>query len=183
LKLWIKPPRVVPEFICNQEHYNKNVDHSDHPSLTSYLIQYYGENSSCIKILKLCHQAIVISFLGNLGESLFYTNGIRFKDNRGTWEIIIKKHNGNNRNDKLPFISVTHKRSETALLVVDNKRITQLYSFTWEVRIEFDSLKFNHINNIDANVLSIDWSSCDKTFSESLNDEKKSTYVKFNFNN
>lgn len=65
-----------------QEEFDEKVNMKDHTTLTSFLVEKFGDNK-INAILKLCNQAIVVSFLGHVGEILAFNAQIRCKDVRG----------------------------------------------------------------------------------------------------
>lgn len=65
------------------KEFDEQVNDSDHHTLTKFLLNKFGDNHGVCKILKLCNQSIVVSFLGHLAEILHTQLDIRCKDVRG----------------------------------------------------------------------------------------------------
>ena len=120
--------------------------------------------------------SLVVSFLGHLGETIYYNDGLRFKDVKGSWNVIFTYHDGSNRKKKIPYVSVTHKRKEMMLTVTSgNKMLTDLFVFEWKIQVEFDSLELKKVNCVICELLGIEWTLITKDFKQEVKDnyEKK----------
>eukprot|EP01080_Neovahlkampfia_damariscottae_P012507 gene12507-6255_t len=176
LKNCIGPKEAESFFPITLDELNQAVSLDDPSSLQTFLINRFGEQSPCLKILKLFHQAFVVSFLGHLGETFYYNDGLRFKDVKGSWNVIFTYHDGSNRKKKVPYVSVTHKRKEMMLTVTSgNKMLTDLFVFEWKIQVEFDSLEVKKVNSVVCELLGIEWTLITKDFKQEVKDnyEKK----------
>lgn len=156
--------------ITNKE-ITREIQLHDPNTLTQFITKRFKDFPAILNTLKCFHQAIVVSFLGHLGESVFYTSGLRFKDVKGSWKVIIKYNNGYDRNNHIPFISIVHKRSEMVLNISENKRLQDLFSFEWEIEIQFNNVDLDDIHQIKAKLNGFDWSSSPKK--DSSKEEKE----------
>src|SRR5690606_33283465 len=93
--------------IITKEEFDKAVDVKIDETFNNFLVQYFGEEHSVVKILKLCQQSIIICFLGHFSDIIWNKQKLRIKDCKGEWDIIVKKYENN--------FSVTHIRSEQVM--------------------------------------------------------------------
>jgi hypothetical protein len=96
-----------------------------------------------------------LGYLGNLIYAIL--EKIRLKDKKGKWEIFIKKHSGNDRLNGIPYVSVTHKRTEQAVFTNNKGQLVDYFVCTWELNIQFDSLDCNYIHSIYARMVDVSW--------------------------
>ncbi|KAF0982486.1 hypothetical protein FDP41_011416 [Naegleria fowleri] len=127
------------------------------PNYVSTLMEgQYGDGHPLVKFLTLVDQAFVVSLLGHFAESLFFTKTpIRFKDIRGTWRIDIRMYQN--------CISMVHRRTEQMMKPLGNTMLKNLFQFSWQVEIVYDSYKLDHIHSIHVTLLEIDWESYDES--------------------
>jgi len=144
-------------FPISTKEISSSVQLHDPNTLMTFLLKRFKEFPPALQALKVFHQAVVVSFLGHLGESVFYNSGLRFKDVKGSWKIIITYNQGYQRNNRIPFISITHRRKEMVLSISENKRLTEMFSFEWEVEIQFTNLELDDLHSIRARLIGFDW--------------------------
>jgi hypothetical protein len=65
------------------DEFGEHVSLQDPLTLRNFLSKRFLKFQPLLQVLNCFHQATVVSFLGHLGESLFYTSGYRFKDIKG----------------------------------------------------------------------------------------------------
>jgi hypothetical protein len=138
---------------------------SNHQGMTELLTQVYGDQSQMCKILRFVDQSFVVSMLGHFGETLI-SRGLRCKDVRGTWKILINKNENT--------YSVIHRRREQVIKPIGNTRLADLFQFEWQVEIFLDSHRMQHLDAIHVKLLEIDWSSA----KVEVSDEEKEQYEK-----
>src|SRR5690606_28480901 len=63
-------PKKGKGVFISEEMLKEDGSTTDHESLTQFLITKYGDSHPVLKILKLCHQGIVNTFLSHLGVVL-----------------------------------------------------------------------------------------------------------------
>lgn len=121
----------------------------EHQAFTFFLNKFYGNDSRVVKLLKMCDQGCVVSYLSRIGELLAkQIPGYRTKDVRGSWNIFIKKYPN--------AYSFTHRRTEHCVKTIDNVFLLTTFGFEWEVEIYFDSLAMNHIDGFETRLLKLD---------------------------
>jgi len=95
---------------------------TEHQAFNMFIQTFYTADCRLVKLLKLCEQGIVLSFLGELGDILIRDmNGHRTKDIRGTWELDVKKY--------ADCYSFTHRRQEQCFLTTDVRDFLLFFVF------------------------------------------------------
>lgn len=85
---------------------------TEHQAFNMFIQSFYGYECRLVKLMKLCEQGIVLSFLGELGDLLLKDMaGYRTKDIRGTWELDVKQYSN--------CYSFTHRRQEQCFVTTD----------------------------------------------------------------
>lgn len=134
------------------ESFTQEVNIQVHESLTQYLVKYWGEHSRLCRILKSLNQSFVIATLVHIRMALMGCD-IQFKDCRGdNWflEVCLGKDGAKP--------SVVQRRKEQVFKMADNGLPQNLYVFTWEVIIDFDSLECLSVTDITIRWLGTDFS-------------------------
>ncbi|KAG2394017.1 hypothetical protein C9374_003781 [Naegleria lovaniensis] len=156
------------------QEFKKIVVSKSVPNYVSTLMEgHYGDGHPIVKFLTLVDQAFVVSLLGHFAESLFFTKiPIRFKDIRGTWRIDIRMYPN--------YISMVHRRTEQMMKPLGNTMLKNLFQFSWQVEIVYDSYQLDHIHSIHVTLLEIDWSSYDESLelTSQQKDEVQQVFLK-----
>eukprot|EP01080_Neovahlkampfia_damariscottae_P003492 gene3492-6140_t len=171
-----KPEKYEPKLITTNV-FNENWEVKQEKSLENFFLTVYGEEHPIIKILKLCHQSIVICYLGFFSEILWDALGIRYKDSKKQpWNVFIKFHDGES-SSRPDFVSVSHERTEQCMKP-DSKftSFSNLFIFSWNVEIQFDSYSFNNLYSISGKLGEIDWNDDELKLSQK---EKKKLETSF----
>lgn len=136
--------------------------------LNSFMEKYYGDSSKLVKVIMCVDQAFIVCLLGHLAESLFFSEyPMRFKDIRGTWNCSVIQRQ--NLESSRPTVSFVHRRSEQMMRQVNNVRLENMFTFTWELELEFDSWVVNHLDQMHVRLLNIEWPQPSETQDATLN--------------
>jgi hypothetical protein len=148
---------TLKQLKINQEVFDKKVSAFDQKSIEAFLIENFEENSKVLKVLKLCHQSIVICFLGHFTEILWENLKIRYKDCQDVpWQIHFKFFS-KQENRNIKTCSITHIRTEQCCQLDNDGILVKIFRFSWELEIQFDSMRMNRIEKITAKITGTDW--------------------------
>jgi len=127
------------------------------PNYVSSLLEgSYGDSHPVVRFLTLVDQAFVVSLLGHFSESLFFSKSpMRFKDVRGSWRIDLRLYENT--------LSMVHRRFEQMMKPIGNIQLKNLFQFSWQVEIVYDSYQLDHISSIHVTLLEINWDSYDES--------------------
>lgn len=59
------------------------------------------------------------------------------------------------------------------IVLNNNTQFKNIFKFSWQVEIAFDSVKLNHIHSVEAKLLNIDWSTFDAELKEKWSPEEQ----------
>jgi hypothetical protein len=75
------------------EEYEKSVNLDDPTSLNNFLLEQFGEEHEVIRLLKVCHQSVIVNILLGARHALT-KHHVQFKDVRGAWRIQVHVPSG-----------------------------------------------------------------------------------------
>eukprot|EP00761_Pharyngomonas_kirbyi_P012538 gb/GECH01012565.1/.p1 GENE.gb/GECH01012565.1/~~gb/GECH01012565.1/.p1 ORF type:complete len:319 (+),score=78.52 gb/GECH01012565.1/:1-957(+) len=137
--------------------FNREVRTDSHESITSFLLELFGEQSAVVKVLKLCHQTVVLAVMYHLRLSMRFHN-IDFKDVRGKWQVFINLLSRPGEADT--SVSVVHRRTEQVYIKSTDEGdygTKNTYQFEWELEVSFRSKELNRIDNVVVRLNQIEW--------------------------
>jgi hypothetical protein len=80
------PKSDLDKSFPSYEKYEQTVNLNDPLTLNTFLLEQFGEEHEVIRLLKVCHQSVIINILLGARHALT-KHHIQFKDVRGAWRI------------------------------------------------------------------------------------------------
>jgi hypothetical protein len=80
------PKRDLAKIFPTYEQYEQAVNLDDTVTLNNFLLEHFGEEHEVIRLLKVCHQSVIVNILLGARQALS-KHHVQFKDVRGAWRI------------------------------------------------------------------------------------------------
>jgi hypothetical protein len=165
--------------MLNFDYFIHNVNFSDHPTLTKYLLDVFDDNSFILKIFKTIHQNLV-GRIAVILKTIFNSYNLKFKDFRGGWFVEIK-YDQNEIKDELVNEEIKTETKEELIMenssyieniilkedIKDNSFINSFISNPDEIIEEDKSNETSEMKTIESNETS------EKKINESNEKENK----------
>ena len=144
-KVWWGNVRVPYSIPLGLEEFQELVGFGNPQTLSKFIVERFGQ--CFMPLLKMTSQSVIVSFLGHLGESLYFAAGIRAKDYKGQWKVTYK------RDEQTNIVSICHWRKEMLCTMIDNRSLVELCTMEWELKMKFDSLWMRRLEAMEVQQL------------------------------
>lgn len=129
------------------ELFDREVNISDHASLSSFILRCFGEHGRVTRVLKACNQSILAAPVTQLKRALM--SHVEYKDQKGGWTIHIRIGIDGS-------VSVIHRKMEQVLRKGKDLMYQQVYRFEWSLNLNFQ-LSSGGIQKLDLISFSLEF--------------------------